>query len=80
MTDAPKPLQPMKCTKCRAGTIEVLLRNGNRSAFNGYRFQSSLYSCIRCTACGHVWRSKGKGVALLPDRVRSTPTKDTDGL
>lgn len=45
----------------------VLQRNGNRSAFNGYRWQWSAYSACRCTRCGAVWRTKAAYVRDLPD-------------
>jgi hypothetical protein len=45
----------------------VTQRNGNASAFNGYRWQYSDYSQIRCPLDGLTWRSKGRYVDDLPD-------------
>jgi hypothetical protein len=45
----------------------VLVRHGNYSAFNGYHFQPSAYSHIRCMVTGLHWRTKAGYVALLPD-------------
>lgn len=45
----------------------VLMRNANRSAFNGYRRTPSDYSAVRCPACHLVWRTKAAYVATLPD-------------
>lgn len=36
----------------------VLTRNGNYSAFSGYRFTSSSYSALCCGRCGAHWRTK----------------------
>lgn len=45
----------------------VINRNCNYSAFNGYRYTTSDYSCVVCTACGAVWRTKAAYVERLPD-------------
>lgn len=45
----------------------VLQRNGNCSAFNGYRWQSSDYSCVQCHVCGMTWRTNAKFVDNLRD-------------
>lgn len=47
----------------------VTQRNGNRSAFSGYRWTPSDYSEVRCTAsgCGKRWRTRAAYVAGLPD-------------
>ncbi len=45
----------------------VVQREGNASAFNGYHWQRSDYSSVRCTVCGHIWRTKARYVKLLPD-------------
>ena len=45
----------------------VVVRNGNYSAFNGYRRTYSDYSEIRCVQTLKVWRAKGKYVGSLPD-------------
>lgn len=46
---------------------EVVQRQQNRSAFNGYHATSSDYSSIHCRACGRLWRSKAAYVRELPD-------------
>jgi hypothetical protein len=58
--------------KCSEGKKPVAQRawvvdtyGGNNSAFNGYRFQSSDYSAMRCTACGACWRTKANYVATF---------------
>lgn len=45
----------------------VATRNGNHSAFNGYRYQWSRYSLVRCLACGKTWRTKAAYVRRLRD-------------
>jgi hypothetical protein len=45
----------------------VTQRNGNASAFNGYRWQWSAYSRVRCPIDGLTWRTKAKFVDNLPD-------------
>ncbi|MBW2005880.1 MAG: hypothetical protein JRI72_15025 [Deltaproteobacteria bacterium] len=45
----------------------VIVRKGNYSAFNGYRFTPSDYSKVRCLACGAIGRTKAKYVDSLPD-------------
>lgn len=61
-------------TTCRCGKRElwrVWTRNGNYSAFNGYRFEPSDYSEVACElelgGCGARWRTKARYVAELPD-------------
>lgn len=44
----------------------VLQRNGNMSAFNGYRWTPSDYSEIKCKTCGAIWRTKARYVNELP--------------
>ncbi len=46
----------------------VLTRNGNYSAFNGYRYAYSDYSSICCLVCDMHWRTKAAYVDSLPDR------------
>ena len=46
---------------------EVLQRNCNHSAFNGYHYTPSDYSTVRCKTCGAVGRTKADYVALLRD-------------
>ena len=48
-------------------TWRVLQRNGNRSAFNGYRWTPSAYSSVRCQVCRAVWRTRAAYVATLPN-------------
>jgi hypothetical protein len=43
----------------------VIVRNGNRSAFNGYRWQYSAYSSVTCLACGRTGRTKAAYVDEL---------------
>jgi hypothetical protein len=45
----------------------VLQRRCNHSAFSGYRYTSSDYSCVQCHACGTVWRTKAAYVRDLKD-------------
>lgn len=49
----------------------VIVRNGNYSAFNGYRFTPSDYSSVVCLprrdGCGAVWRTNARYVATLDD-------------
>jgi len=45
----------------------VLVRKGNYSAFNGYRFTPSDYSEVYCKSCHAIGRTKAKYVDLLPD-------------
>lgn len=45
----------------------VLLRKGNRSAFNGGRLTPSAYSTVKCLRCGAVWRTRAAYVAYLSD-------------
>ena len=37
----------------------------NFSAFNGYRYTPSDYSCVSCEACGALWRTKAAWAGLL---------------
>jgi hypothetical protein len=37
----------------------------NHSAFSGYHYTPSDYSCITCTVCGHFWRTKAAYVGTL---------------
>lgn len=59
----------------------VRVRNGNHSAFNGYRFTPSRYSEVSCLDCGRRWRTDAAYVADLPDRPYSDPdfTRDLPG-
>lgn len=45
----------------------VLQRNGNQSAFNGYRWTPSDYSSIRCLQTLAFWRTKANYVGALRD-------------
>lgn len=70
------------CT-CLPRDVRVLLRNGSRSAFNGYRLAWSAYSAIQCTKCGRCWRSKASYVSASPDAPpdwaeRSLPTANKE--
>lgn len=55
------------CQREHRDSWEVLQRNGNASAFNGYHWTPSDYSCVRCTSCGRVWRTKAAYVDSLPN-------------
>lgn len=45
----------------------VVVRKGNNSAFNGYRWESSLWSLVWCNKCGALGRTKGIYVDQLKD-------------
>jgi hypothetical protein len=45
----------------------VLLRRGNRSAFNGYRWAPSDYSAVTCIDCRATWRTRASYVDFLSD-------------
>lgn len=45
----------------------MLVRNGNFSAFNGYRFTPSDYSAVRCLTCGEIWRTNADWVSGCRD-------------
>jgi len=49
--------------------LVVLTRKGNFSAFNGYRWTPSAYSCVKCVrpGCPGMWRTKDAYVDNLPD-------------
>ena len=49
--------------------VRVTVRNGNYSAFHGYRFTPSDYSALVCEVCGTPWRSKARYVDRLRDRT-----------
>lgn len=59
--------QHLDCQRSHRDHWAVLQRNGNASAFNGYHWTPSDYSCIRCGHCGRVWRTKANYVRHLPD-------------
>ncbi len=48
----------------------VVTRCGNYSAFNGYRFTPSDYSCIRCLRCGIFFRTKARYVEQLRNATK----------
>lgn len=57
------------CSRDHRDHWVVTMRNGNASAFNGYRWTPSAYSEVRCTApgCEHgPWRTKAAYVRDLP--------------
>lgn len=60
-----------KCPESKKPVAErrwvVLQRNGNASAFNGYRWTYSDYSCLQCHICGVVWRTKAAYVIYIQD-------------
>ena len=45
----------------------VVARKGNRSAFNGYRWQPSDYSEVVCLSCGVMGRTKAQYVDEIED-------------
>lgn len=49
----------------RLKNFEILTYKGNYSAFNGYKFEPSIYSSLRCKVCQSVWRSKATYVNKL---------------
>lgn len=51
----------------------VTQRNCNHSAFNGYAYDPSDYSAIRCGECRAVWRTKAKYVDELRDEPEASP-------
>lgn len=57
----------LECSREHREHWVVLQRLGNYSAFNGYRWTPSAYSCLRCRKCGRVWRTKAAYVASIPD-------------
>lgn len=52
--------------KCRPRDAEVVVYKGNYSAFNGYRFERSDYSEVRCRTCGTRWRTRAAWVDEAP--------------
>lgn len=64
----------MRCACRKRDAWRVLTREGNYSAFNGYRRAWSEYSEVHCEreegGCGAAWRTKARYVAELPDSVR----------
>jgi len=55
------------CRREHFATWHVVQRHGNASAFNGYHWTPSSYSCVRCGTCGRAWRTKAAYVEGLPD-------------
>ena len=51
----------------RADHVVVTAREGNRSAFNGYRWAPSAWSAVLCLTCGARWRSRARWVAECRD-------------
>lgn len=56
------------CMRGHRAAWRVLQYRGNASAFNGYHWTPSDYSCIRCGECGRIWRTKAGYVDALLDR------------
>jgi hypothetical protein len=71
MIPTPGATEPRHVNACpdesHKGAWAVIVRNGNYSAFSGYRFTPSAYSSVRCGTCHRVWRTKAGYVAGLPD-------------
>ena len=61
------------CPELRRPVIDrnwgVIQRHGNASAFNGYKWQWSRYSCVKCFSCGMVWRTNAAYVAHLHNLI-----------
>lgn len=57
------------CMREHRAFWQVLQRLGNASAFNGYRWTPSDYSCVQCTKplCRRIWRTKAAYVRDLVD-------------
>ena len=62
----------LNCRRAHQAWWEVIARNGNRSAFNGYHWTPSDYSAVRCGHCGRVWRTNANYVRHLPNAERTT--------
>lgn len=66
-------MKSLFCCQCETPVAEkrsrwrVIDRRCNYSAFNGYRWTPSDYSCLVCLECGHVWRTKAAYVYSLND-------------
>jgi hypothetical protein len=60
----------LDCRRSHQEHWAVVQRNGNASAFSGYRWTPSAYSGVRCTECGRYWRTKAGYVRYLPDLAR----------
>jgi hypothetical protein len=63
--------QNRACQKGHRDRWVVVQRHGNASAFNGYRWQDSGYSSVRCLGCGRYWRTRASYVESLPDETRA---------
>jgi hypothetical protein len=59
--------ETLDCQRAHRDHWAVVQRNGNASAFNGYHWQWSAYSLVRCGHCGRRWRTKANYVRHLPD-------------
>jgi hypothetical protein len=63
---------PCSCGRKRGDhkDLVVFTRKGNRSAFNGGRWQHSDYSEVWCVRknCRGMWRTKAAYVNELPDK------------
>ena len=71
-------LEREKDRECRREHREswaVVQYRGNASAFNGYRWQPSDYSGIRCNACGRYWRTRAAYVDDLPSQEEYERTR-----
>jgi hypothetical protein len=66
------------CRRDHFAAWRVLTRNGNCSAFNGYRWADSAYSSLVCDkgagGCGRVWRTDAAYVADLPPAGSGVPS------
>src|SRR5262249_22524388 len=66
--DGHKPNRPPRLWR-------VLQREGNASAFNGYRWQPSDWSSVSCLRCGAVWRTKANYVQFLDNATEEDRTR-----
>lgn len=71
MSDA-ELAQSRECQRGHQASWEVVMRNGNVSAFNGGRFTPSAWSLVRCGACRRMWRTRAAYVGSLPDAPGGT--------
>lgn len=64
-----------KCARPVRKRCFVIDRECNYSAFSGYHFTPSKYSCVVCRDCRSVWRTRAAYVRQLPDIDRELYVK-----